>query len=98
MEHDGIGGEMMRALSEEIDSLCLVNECRELEEGFGKSYTDGILWGEEGVSLREMRDEIRSADRDLLLERCVGKSRLVCRSGRGGGMGETLGWCGGFGA
>ena len=32
------------------DSLCLVNECWELEEGFRTSYSDVILRGEEGVA------------------------------------------------
>ena len=29
--HDGIGGDAMRALSDDVNSLCLVKECRELE-------------------------------------------------------------------
>ncbi len=36
-KHDSIGGEAMRALSDDVNSLCLVKECRELEEVFGPS-------------------------------------------------------------
>ena len=49
-----IGGEAMRALSDHADSLCLVKECRELEEVFGTSYTDVILGGAEDVEYTMM--------------------------------------------
>ena len=31
----------MRAMVDDVTSLCLVRECRELEEGFGTHITDG---------------------------------------------------------
>ncbi len=60
--HDGIGGEAMRALSDGVDSLCLVKECRDLEEAYGTTYCDGILSGED-VVLRDVREDVRAADR-----------------------------------
>ena len=76
----------MRALADDVESLCLVRECRELEEGFGTSYTDEILGCAEGTCLREVRDELVSLDRDSLLVRCEGKSKLIAEVGKG------IGW------
>ncbi len=46
MEGDGgFGAEAMRELSDDVESLFLVHECRELEEGFGTSFTDLLLEG-----------------------------------------------------
>ena len=70
--HDGIGGDAMRALSDNVNSLCLVKECRELEEVFGTSYTDVILGGAEDVCLREVCDAV-ICDKARLLERCEKK-------------------------
>ncbi len=40
-EHDGIGGEAMRALSDDVNSLYPVKECRELEQCcFGLAIPD----------------------------------------------------------
>ena len=49
-EHDGIGGEAMRALSDDDSSLCLVKGCREV---FGTSYTYNyvFLGGAEDVGV-----------------------------------------------
>ena len=38
-----LSGRTVLALSQNINSLCLVKECRELEEGFGTHFTDDIL-------------------------------------------------------
>ena len=38
-----LSGRTVLALSQDINSLCLVKECRELEEGFGTHFTDDIL-------------------------------------------------------
>ena len=70
----GVGAEMMRVMSE---SLCLVKECRELEEGFGTSFTDGVLSGAESVDFRHVRKEIRKIDREKMLEKCTEKSQLT---------------------
>lgn len=39
----GIGAEMIRVLMDDVELLCLVKECHELEDGFGSSYTDDLL-------------------------------------------------------
>ena len=38
-----LSGRTVLALSQDINSLCLVKECSELEEGFGTHFTDDIL-------------------------------------------------------
>ena len=40
---DSLSGRVVLALCDDVDSLCLVRECRELDEWFGSSYTDVIL-------------------------------------------------------
>ena len=38
---------MLRSLSDDTESVNLVQECRELEEPFGTHYTDVVLKAEE---------------------------------------------------
>ena len=64
-EHGGIGGEVMSALSDDINALCLVKECRELEEYYSTSYTDTLLEGAEGVNLRKVDDCVTAIDKSL---------------------------------
>lgn len=83
MQSDGgIGGETLRALSDDVESLCLVRECRELEEGFGTSFTDELLGGAEDVSLRGVREDVREMDREMMLAKCTEKSKLVAQVGK----------------
>ena len=46
----GVGTEMMRVMSDDVESLCLVKECRELamEEGFGTSTEWSSKCGSQG--------------------------------------------------
>ena len=40
----GFAAVVMSSLLDDPNSVCLVGECRELEEHFGSNYTDAILW------------------------------------------------------
>ena len=51
---DCLSGCVMLALSDDVDSVCLVRECRELEEWFGTSYTEDIL-NMSPCSVKEMK-------------------------------------------
>ena len=73
----GIGGEAVRALSDDPSSMCLVQECQELEEEFGTTYTDRILEGADEVAVREVRETVAKIDKCKLLERCEGKAGLI---------------------
>ena len=79
---EGIGAEMMCVMVDDVESLCLVKECRELEETYGTCFTDGILEDAEQSSMREVRDTLRAMDREKMLERCKGKSGLVVEVAR----------------
>ena len=48
----GIAAVAMRSLLDDPNSLCLVGECRELEEHFGTNYTDTIVEGGDEVCRR----------------------------------------------
>ena len=72
------GGLSVRALSDDVSSLCLVRECQELEDASMTGYTDRILRGEI-VGSREMAEDIRRNDRHQLLGRCEVKSPLIAQ-------------------
>ena len=84
---EGIGAVAMRSLVDEPNSLCLVGECRELEECFGTSYTDAILASADDVSMREVK---READRVRNLERCAERVPLITEVVNRGGNWSRL--------
>ena len=49
------------ALCNEVDSICLVRECRELEENFGIRFTEAIT-SKNLCCLREMKKAIMEVD------------------------------------
>ena len=65
----GVAAVAMRSLLDDPNSLCLVGECRELEEHFGTNYTDAILEGGDEVSMHEVKRVIKQADRVSKLEK-----------------------------
>ena len=68
---------LMRSLLDDPNSLCLVGECRELEEHFGTNYTDAILEGGDEVSMREVKRVVKQADRVSKLEKCRERAPLI---------------------
>ena len=58
----GVAAVAMRSLLDDPNSLCLVGECRELEEHFGTNYTDAILEGGDEVSMHEVKKVVKQAD------------------------------------
>ena len=67
---------LVLALSSDVDSLCLVRECRDLEESFGTCFT-GMITSKEGCCLREMKKNISAVDTRMLLEKCAGKAPIA---------------------
>ena len=61
-----VSGRVVEAMSESISSLCLVKECRELEEMCGVAFTE-LLKGELKWC-RSLQEEIRRVDCELLQE------------------------------
>ena len=66
-ESGSLGARAVEALCDEAESLCLVRECRELEEAFETQYTGSIM--RSGSTVREMKEEICKQDRLKLVER-----------------------------
>ena len=68
----------MTSILDDLDSLCIVQECRDLEEEYGKKFTYKILADADAVIMADVRKEIRKRDKETQLERCAVKtSHLV---------------------
>ena len=68
----------MEAMEGRLEDLCLVKECRELEEAFGVKLTDSIIseddrWGP------VMKTMLRQKDRERHVARCKEKAPLIAR-------------------
>ena len=74
-------------MCDDVESTCLVKECRELEEVLGTSFTDEILMGGEMVGMKEVKKIVKEVDRKLLLSRCRGKAPMIASVGEDGGYG-----------
>ena len=64
---DSLSGCVVLALCNEVDSICLVRECRELEECFGTHITEAIT-SKNACSLRETKKAIMGVDKRKMLE------------------------------
>ena len=67
----------MRSLTDDIESLCIVKECRELEISYRTNFTDTILTDANNVSLRIIKKTIRGIDREKLVQKCSNKSPTI---------------------
>ena len=71
MESRNIGVMAMKSLIDDSESLCLVKECRELEDHFGTEYTAQILSDADSCSAKEIQKVICNIDKEKLISRCV---------------------------
>ena len=62
----GVGAVAMRSLSDDMESLCLVKECRELELNYGTNLTDIVLMLILLVDVRSERISVSSTETSLL--------------------------------
>ena len=73
-----LSGRTVLALSQDINSLCLVKECRELEEGFGTHFTDDILARREvHPKPKDIRATIHDRDLQQNAAKCSGKAPII---------------------
>ena len=80
-----MGAVATRSLSDDMESLCLVKECRELELYYGTNLTDIVLMDADTISRRAIRKTLRVIDRDKLVEKCSMKSpSIACIIRKGG--------------
>ena len=56
-----LSGRVLEALCDDVESMCLVRECRELEESFGTQCVDVIIRGS-AAAAREMKEMIYQQD------------------------------------
>ena len=75
----GPGVRVLQSMVDDLESLCLIKECRELEEWFG---VDSIL-GDGDFCLREAKED---KDRKKTIEACEKKVPLV------GEVARKCGW------
>lgn len=80
-----LSGRTVLALSQDINSLCLVKECRELEEGFGTHFTDDILARRE-VHPKDIRATIHDRDLQQNAAKCSGKAPIIAE------VANRVGW------
>ena len=69
-----LGSRMLRSLADDVESVTLVRECREMEEAYGTHYTEAVLRAEEGDGPHphEMKKEIMKLqlDKEMRLACC----------------------------
>ena len=65
-----VSSRTLASLSDDVDSICLVRECRDLEQYFHSNFTSAILQQEADICPlpREIKKVILSRDRGLRLE------------------------------
>ena len=76
-------------MGDDVEALCLVKECRELERDFGTKFTEKLLKdGGDGVSKQHLKEIIFKIGRGSLLAGCavVDKAPLVAK------IAQEVGW------
>ena len=76
-----LSGTALLALSDDTASICLVRECRELEEVFRTHFTQEIL-SDNAPPLREVKDAIHERDRTKLTAKCSEKAPMIAAVAR----------------
>ena len=73
-----VSAQTLASLSDDINSTCLVRECRDLEHYFGTDFISAIL--QEGTDScphpHEIKEDISSKDHDLLLAKHEGRADM----------------------
>ena len=87
----GVGAAAMRSTVDDVDSLCLVKEYKELEEICGVMYVDQLLG--DAVSVKEMKKSmVHVCDRARRIEKCASRAPLVAHIARNGGWLRLWDW------
>ena len=61
----------MRSTVDDVASLCLVKECKKLEEGFRPQFTDKMFGGDaDQINMKEVKKVIGQLDREKRIELC----------------------------
>ena len=73
----GVGAVAMSSLVDDVDSVCLVKECRELETEYGTSFTNSVLADADAVFDRVIKKTTWGIDKRKLVEKCPKKSSAI---------------------
>ena len=73
-----LSGRVLEALCE---SMCLVKECRELEESFGTRHVEAVIRGN-AVAAKEMKETIYQQDGWKVADRCWEKAPVIAEVAR----------------
>ena len=85
---DSLSGNVLLALCDDVESICicLVRECREMEEHFGTHFTSDIIKKETTCILKEMKKIIIEADKKMTIKKCGEKAPMIAK------VAESPGW------
>ena len=83
-DHRSLSGQMVLACSDDVNSLCVVKGCRELEEHFGTHFTSDILEGR-NLYFKYVKKTILECDRKQLVAKCFTKAPTIAEMATRGG-------------
>ena len=97
---DSLSGSVLQllALCDDVESICLVRECREMEEHFGTHFTSDIIKKETTCSLKEMKKIIIEADKKMTIKKCGEIAPMIAKVAESPGRAKLwdhtldLGW------
>ena len=75
---DGVGARVFHCLDllDDVSSICLLRECREVEEHFGSNVIDSILHRSE-TSIRAVNIRLKKIDYEIMLRKCTEKEQSI---------------------
>ena len=79
-----LSGQVLEAPCDDVESMCLVKECRKLEESFGTrhvSYHTAVIRGN-AAAAKEMKETIYQQDGQKLGDRCWEKAPVIAEVAR----------------
>ena len=85
-----LGVVALKSLSDDMESLCLVKECRELESIFNTDFTTEILIDADSTNLMDIKRTILKIDKAQSLEKCALKAPLIAQVVVAGGSWPKL--------
>ena len=77
MESRNVGVMALKSLIDDPESLCVVKECRDLEDHFGTKYTIQIVSDADSCSAKEIQKVVCNIDREKSFNRCVEKAPCI---------------------
>ena len=76
---------ILLAMCDDAESICLMRECREMEECFGTHFTSDNIKKEITCSLKKMKKIITEADK-MIIKKCGVKAPMIAK------VAEYPGW------